>query len=879
MNYKKKEQRGSADPSIPRGNRKRSDDDDESTPSNNINAAGDSAMEESSSSGYNPPNGVDDDNDDIEVINPEDVAIVYDDNNRCLYSVVNTEICETMDVLNDDDDEIKSTPTIDCNDYVYHPSDDDGEKSIESIDTWTSRDSVTIFEEDLYLRDEITEQVKTIDGSYVTETVVPGTRFTAADIGLQQNGRTINGVDYLSIPATRRRISELVGSEVTVGKYTWKHVSMHSIDDEQKEDRERNSADKDRHEEDDYERPFYNTRQMDPDDDFVGLKNFDFKTQGTDSVELFRLFWPGNEHEHITKINDAIWEENERRRKSRQGFRKIKDINVEEYYIFLGIMILGSVIYSDGTMLWNYDAGSIIPRPMIGRYMSKTRFKELRKVFSYLMADKDREQEGSWWRVSSFIEEFNESRIKAIATSSWKCFDESIFAFRPRTTKTGGLPHLVYIIRKPEPFGIEVKVVCDPPTGCMVGMELQEGKELMKQKAYNHSLGATTGCAVRLMELTCNTCHVDGKQECYTGDSWFASAKTTVELVARGINFVGQVKQCCKNFPRKYLEQTMESFEPGHWVVMQTVVPMIPVEGLEHEPDTLVKVLAIGYKYCYSKVLCFVMNQNAGSVLPGPKYKAKYWTEDGSKIVKLYDRPNVISKYFSVIGTVDNHNMSRQGKLALEKAWKTHDPYHRFMTSMIGVTITDIWKIYRWHIEGGPHRSKIAKTRRHKDWGITVEQMAERIGSALLRYFKPEAFPIGFIYGQPTLHALRNQGQVQQQQQDEDSSVEVVPNPQMICHEVQSVSSTEVAKIPRRSLRRHTPMRFGAVNGRQERKRCRWCYLYENKIDRRTSWYCLQCDRAFCMASSRCVRDCFSLHIQHYHAWQNEEKKLLGKLA
>ena len=110
-----------------------------------------------------------------------------------------------------------------------------------------------------------------------------------------------------------------------------------------------------------------------------------------------------------------------------------------------------------------------------------------------------------------------------------------------------------------------------------------------------------------------------------------------------------------------------------------------------------------------------------------------------------------------MIGTVDNHNMSCQGNLALEKVCKTHDPYHRFLTSMIGVTITDLWKIYRWYIKGGPHWSKIAKN--HKDWGITLEKMAERIGLALLSYFKPEAFPIGFIYGQPSLHALLKQGQ------------------------------------------------------------------------------------------------------------------------
>ena len=127
----------------------------------------------------------------------------------------------------------------------------------------------------------------------------------------------------------------------------------------------------------------------------------------------------------------------------------------------------------------------------------------------------------------------------------------------------------------------------------------------------------------------------------------------------------------------------MECFQPGHWVI-------IPFEGLENELETLVKLLAIVYKHFYLKVLCFVMNHNAGYGLQGFKYKAQYWTENGSNIVKMYDHPFVITQYFSVVGTVENHKMSFQGKLALNKAWKTHNPYYYFLTSMLGVTLTDL---------------------------------------------------------------------------------------------------------------------------------------------------------------------------------------------
>ena len=187
--------------------------------------------------------------------------------------------------------------------------------------------------------------------------------------------------------------------------------------------------------------------------------------------------------------------------------------------------------------------------------------------------------------------------------------------------KTGGLPHLVYIIRKPEPFGIELKCVAGTATGCMLSMEVQEGKNLMKNKAYNKTLGATTGCSFPLMELSCDMCKHEKKQECYVGDSWLTSVETTLELASPGVNFVGQVKQCYKNFPWKYLEKEMECYKPGNWIIMQLIVPMILFEVLEYKPYTLVKVPVIGYEYCYSKILCFVMNQNARSVFPGPKYK------------------------------------------------------------------------------------------------------------------------------------------------------------------------------------------------------------------------------------------------------------------
>eukprot|EP00957_Ditylum_brightwellii_P006142 464637-Ditylum_brightwellii.AAC.1 len=48
-------------------------------------------------------------------------------------------------------------------------------------------------------------------------------------------------------------------------------------------------------------------------------------------------------------------------------------------------------------------------------------------------------------------------------------------AYKPRTTKTSGLPHLSYIKQKPEPLGTEFKNVACGLTGMFIGMELKWG--------------------------------------------------------------------------------------------------------------------------------------------------------------------------------------------------------------------------------------------------------------------------------------------------------------------------------------------------------------------------------------------------------------------
>ena len=66
----------------------------------------------------------------------------------------------------------------------------------------------------------------------------------------------------------------------------------------------------------------------------------------------------------------------------------------------------------------------------------------------------------------------------------------------------------------------------------MLALEIQRGKEGMKDQQYNPQMGATTGCCIRLTELCCFP--GDDLKEGLKGDAWFGSARAATEAGLRG---------------------------------------------------------------------------------------------------------------------------------------------------------------------------------------------------------------------------------------------------------------------------------------------------------------------------------------------------------
>jgi len=96
---------------------------------------------------------------------------------------------------------------------------------------------------------------------------------------------------------------------------------------------------------------------------------------------------------------------------------------------------------------------SLCPEPHFEKFMSFGRWKDFRRFFPEIFADETRKETDVWYQFSAAIDEFNEIHSNLICGSRWILVDETMGAWKPKKTATGGLPNILFIIRKPEPLG------------------------------------------------------------------------------------------------------------------------------------------------------------------------------------------------------------------------------------------------------------------------------------------------------------------------------------------------------------------------------------------------------------------------------------------
>jgi hypothetical protein len=148
-------------------------------------------------------------------------------------------------------------------------------------------------------------------------------------------------------------------------------------------------------------------------------------------------------------------------------------------------VIFAGSLGKGGRSLWEkpnetlkYGYRKLTPNIDMSEYMAQRRFEDIKSYFPNAFSDTERSDSSKnnydpWFILSKLVAQFNANRKENVAASYCKLHDESMSAWRPRKNKTGGLPNISFILRKPEPLGTEFKSGCCSETGIMLFLEIQ----------------------------------------------------------------------------------------------------------------------------------------------------------------------------------------------------------------------------------------------------------------------------------------------------------------------------------------------------------------------------------------------------------------------
>ena len=156
--------------------------------------------------------------------------------------------------------------------------------------------------------------------------------------------------------------------------------------------------------------------------------------------------YPGDIKVHVKRINKAL----------EGGSQKVRNITVGEYVKWLGVFLAARLYDQKGANLWDTrNDWGVTQAPDFKRFFPQRRFEAIKAVVHCAFGEE--KADDPWGLLRPTIDEFNKNRLRTIVSSTLSTADESMSAYVPRTSKTGTLPHLSFISRKPKPLGKGVR--------------------------------------------------------------------------------------------------------------------------------------------------------------------------------------------------------------------------------------------------------------------------------------------------------------------------------------------------------------------------------------------------------------------------------------
>ncbi len=294
-----------------------------------------------------------------------------------------------------------------------------------------------------------------------------------------------------------------------------------------------------------------------------------------------------------------------------------------------------------------------------------------------------------WDCFLPFVEAFNQRRRDLLKTV-YLLMDESMSAWRPKTTKTGGLPNITFEPRKPKPLGTMLKNGVEATTGIMVTQDIVEGADAQREKKYNgdeSSLPRKEPIMAHVAETLrqCESANVT-QGGWVGGDAWFGSIPCVVELKNKlvGVFSTFIIKQNVQYCPLQVIQRIMrvrykDGRSAGRHVVMKATISGVDL-------------FLLAYAWSNQRA-AYIVSLCGTTVWHKTPYRTHFTDDYGNVTFKEILRPSIAHFYFELCPLIDNHNKDRQGILGLEDCWPKKNPWFRLVTTMIGMSVVDL---HRW---------------------------------------------------------------------------------------------------------------------------------------------------------------------------------------
>ncbi len=168
-----------------------------------------------------------------------------------------------------------------------------------------------------------------------------------------------------------------------------------------------------------------------------------------------------------------------------------------------------------------------------------------------------------WESFLPVVQAFNQQHRDLLMTV-YLLLDESMSAWRPKMSKTDGLPNITFEPRKPKPLGTMFENGVEATMGIMVMQDVVEGADSQRMKKYIGDMSSLPKKEPIMQHVaeTLRQCESSGVVEggWVGGDAWFGSIPCVVELKNKlniySTFIIKQNKQYC---PLQVIQRVMHA--------------------------------------------------------------------------------------------------------------------------------------------------------------------------------------------------------------------------------------------------------------------------------------------------------------------------------